>query len=65
MISKYSIVTVDGQAEAEKLLNETVNGTTDLVQSHIYLGRTQQNGEQENVMMEMPVMRFTFIFRTS
>jgi hypothetical protein len=60
----YSILSVDGQEAAEKLLNETVGRDTELVHSHIETGRHQPaGGEQDNNLLGVSVSRFTFIFR--
>jgi hypothetical protein len=59
----YTIVSVDGQQEAEKLLNDTVGPGVELVHSHIETARQEPDGAQENVMLGVPVIRFTFIFR--
>ena len=58
----YSIVTVDGQEEAEKVLNQTVEAGGELIQSHIYAARHESPGEQQNSMLAVSVTRFTFIF---
>ena len=59
----YSILSVDGQQAAEKLLNDSVSSGIELVHSHIETVRQEPDGEQENVMLGVPVTRFTFIFR--
>jgi hypothetical protein len=59
----YRVVTVDGVEAAERLLNSLEPGT-DLVQSHIETVRDQPSGEQENTLLDVPVTRFLFIFRT-
>ncbi len=60
----YRIVSVDGHEAAEKLLNETVGPNTELVHTHVATVRQDPLGEQENVMVGVPVTRFTFIFRS-
>jgi hypothetical protein len=64
LASAYRVMTVDGVEEAEKLLNATVGPETELVHSHIETVREQRSGEQENTMLEVPVTRFMFIFKT-
>jgi hypothetical protein len=59
----YSILSVDGQEAAEKLLNETMRPDTELVTTHIETVRQEPAGEQENILLGGPVTRFTFIFR--
>ncbi len=60
----YRIISVDGTEPAEQLLNDTVDMNTELVHSHIHAVHQEPAGEQENVMLGVPTMRFTFIFRT-
>ena len=64
LASGYRILTADGVEAAEKLLGETVGPGTELVHSHIESVREQRAGEQENTLLEVPVTRFMFIFRT-
>jgi hypothetical protein len=64
MAPRYRIVSADGHEAAERLLNETVGSTTELVHSHVHTAREERDGEQDNVMLEMPVTRFTFILRS-
>lgn len=59
----YRILSVDGQESAEKLLNETVDSSTELVHCHIETVQ-QDRSEQANTMLGVPVTRFTFVFRT-
>jgi hypothetical protein len=63
-MTMYRILSVDGQEAAEKLLNETVGPDTELVHSHIETVRGQPSGEQENILLGVPVSRFTFIFQS-
>jgi hypothetical protein len=58
----YSIQSVEGEEAAEKLLNDSVNSQAELVSSHLQVVQ-QATGEQENSMLGVPVMRFTFIFK--
>ena len=60
----YQVMTADGTEAAEKLLNDTVGPNTELIHSHIETVREQRSGEQENALLEVPVTRFMFIFRT-
>jgi hypothetical protein len=59
----YSILSANGQEAAEKLLNETMRAGTELIDTHIDTVRQEPNGEQENVLLDQQVTRFTFIFR--
>jgi hypothetical protein len=43
----YSILTVNGDEAAEKLLNETTRADTELVHSHVDTVRQERAGEQE------------------
>jgi hypothetical protein len=58
----YSIRSVDGEEAAEELLNDSVNSGAELVSSHLQVVQ-QAAGDQENSMLGVPVMRFTFIFK--
>jgi hypothetical protein len=60
----YRIVSVDGQEAAEKLLNDTVGPDAELVHTYVATVRQDPGGEQENVMVGVPITRFTFIFRS-
>jgi hypothetical protein len=60
----YSILSIDGQEAAEKLLNETVDSRTELVHCHIDTVQQDRSSEQANTMLGVPVNRFTFVFRT-
>jgi hypothetical protein len=62
--SAYRVMTADGIEAAEKLLNDTVDPKTELIHSHIETVRDQRSGQQENTLLEVPVTRFMFIFRT-
>jgi hypothetical protein len=64
MASAYRIMTADGIEAAEKLLNDTVGPHTELVHSQIETTRDQRSGEQDNSLLQVPVTRFIFIFRT-
>jgi hypothetical protein len=59
----YSILSVNGPEAAEKLLNETMRADTELIDTHIDTVRQEPTGEQENVLLNQSVTRFTFIFR--
>ncbi len=63
LASGYQVVTVDGIEAAEELLN-SVEPSTELVQSHVETVREQRTGGQENSLLEVPITRFLFIFRT-
>jgi hypothetical protein len=58
----YSIRSVDGEEAAEKLLNDAATSKAELVHSHIHVVQ-QPAGDQDNSMLGVPVMRFTFIFK--
>ncbi|MBO0728121.1 MAG: hypothetical protein J2P57_02605 [Acidimicrobiaceae bacterium] len=60
----YRIVSVDGQDAAEKVLNETVRPDVELVHTHVASVQGDRSGAQENVMLGVPLTRFTFIFRS-
>jgi hypothetical protein len=60
----YRIISVDGSEPAEQLLNDTVNADTELVHTHIHTVQQEPPGEQDNVLLGLPTMRFTFIFKT-
>ena len=60
----YQIISVDGAEQAEQLLNDTVKANTELVHSSVHTVQQEPAGEQENVLLGVATMRFTFIFRT-
>jgi hypothetical protein len=60
----HRILSVDGSEAAEKLLNEMVDASTELVHCHIETVQQDRSSEQANTMLGVPVTRFTFVFRT-
>jgi hypothetical protein len=60
----HRILSADGPEAAEKLLDETVDPTTELVHCHMETVQQDRSGEQANTMLGVPVTRFTFIFKT-